>query len=375
MFARGRRAVLVAAVVAASLAGSGAPTSGDGATGSFAPAQRLTPPPQRATFAFTGDILTHRPVNHAAQQSDGSYDYAPMFARIAPLLSWADVAVCHLEQPIAPPGSPVIVGPIIHSSAPSMATALRGAGYRRCSTASNHSLDRGVAGIDATVTALVGAGVGQSGMARSPSEAIAEVMDVNGIAVAHLSYSYHLGGSLPAAESWRANRIDPDAIVGAARDARARGAEVVVVSMHWGASASIAPTASQRSVAQAITAAGEIDLIVGHHAHVVQPIEQVNGTWVVWGLGNMISNMPFSFWPASTQDGMVATVAITKHHDAAVEIGRPVVYPTWYDKDNGYVVRPTSDARDLSLPLSVRNALVASEVRTRAVVGAFVAAG
>lgn len=369
-----RVATILAVVTAAGLAALGAATStADGARGTR-PAVRLDPPPARATFAFTGDILTHRPVNRAAARADGSYDYHPMFERIAPLLTWADIAICHLEQPVAPPGTPVIVGPAIHSSAASLAPALRSAGYDRCSTASNHSLDRGVAGIDATIEALRSAGLGHSGTARTAAEAVPEVFDVNGIAVAHLSYSYAVGGVRPAGEPWRANVIDPPAIVDAARDARARGADAVIVSLHWGSSARQAPSADQRRIAGAITAPGEIDLVVGHHAHVLQPIEKVDGTWVVWGLGNFVSNMPGvpgSFWPPSTQDGAVVTVELTRAADGRVTVERPIVYPTWCDKDAGYVVRPTSDADVPSTPLAVRSELLVSEARTRDVLGSF----
>lgn len=368
---------MMVAIVVASVAigvGSG-PGFTDGAAGTLRPATRVDPPPSRASFAFTGDILTHRPVNYAARQANGSYDYSAMFSRVAPLLSWADVAVCHLEQPVAPPGAPIIVGPVIHSSAPSIGTALRSAGYERCSTASNHNLDRGIAGIDATVTALTGAGVAQSGMARSPAEASPQLFGVNGIRTAHLSYSYSIGGDLPSGETWRANRIDTTAIRSAARTARGLGAEIVIVSLHWGNSAQATPSAYQRLVADAITAGGEIDLIVGHHAHVLQPIEQVNGTWVIWGLGNLISNMPVSFWPPSTQDGALVTVEFSRNRDGAVVAGRPLVYPTWCDKDHGFVIRPTSDASDPTLSTSVRDQLKVSEQRTRSVLGAFFGPG
>ena len=146
--------------------------------------------------------------------------------------------------------------------------------------------------------------------------------------------------------------------------------------MHWGNSAQVAPSSYQRQVASAITAAGDIDLIVGHHAHVLQPIEQVNGTWVVWGLGNLLSDMPSApFWPPSTQDGAVVTVTITRDHDGTVGVERPLVYPTWCDKGNGHVIRPTSEADDPWLPLSTRYALAVSEARTRSVLGAFLAPG
>jgi poly-gamma-glutamate synthesis protein (capsule biosynthesis protein) len=254
-----------AAVWAASPAG--------GAADVVAVAERVEEPTRRATFSFTGDTLTLRRVNYSAQQPDGTYDYTHMFERIAPFISWADVAVCHFENPIAPPGQPVIIEPPEMSASWELAPALAGAGFDRCSTASNHSMDRGAAGIDATTNALEAAGIGFHGMARTPAERRAVPFDVNGISVAHLSYSFNFdGNALPAGEPWRSNRIDPAVIVADATQARADGAEAVIVSLHWGATGAVQPTAYQRTIAEAVTAPGVIDLIVGHHAHVLQPI-------------------------------------------------------------------------------------------------------
>jgi poly-gamma-glutamate synthesis protein (capsule biosynthesis protein) len=368
-------AVAAVAMAGASIGLFSSPGFTGGNARSSSPAVRLNPPLHRATFAFTGDTLMHRPINEFALQPDGSYDYTSMFANVAPLVSWADVAICHLEVPVAPPGTPVIVGPVIHSTAPQIGAGLRSAGFDRCSTASNHSLDRGVAGIDATVAALTGAGVAQSGMARSAAEAIPQVFDVNGIKVAHLSYAFNLGGYVPSNEPWRANVIDVDAIVASARDARARGAEAVIVSLHWGTPAQATPDGFQRSVAQAVTASGAVDLIVGHHAHVLQPIEQVNGKWVVFGLGNFISNQQLGYWPPSSRDGAVVTVALTKNAAGAITVETPLVYPTWTDQLHGWVVRPTSEADDLSLAASVRAELAISEQRTRSLLGPFFGPG
>ena len=124
----------------------------------------------RVTMAFTGDVLAHRVINRAALQPDGSYDYTSMLANIAPLVSTADIAVCHLEAPIAPPDQEVMVEPQRISSAASITNALAFAGFDRCSTASNHSVDRGAAGVDATVAAFEAAGMGQSGVARTEAE-------------------------------------------------------------------------------------------------------------------------------------------------------------------------------------------------------------
>ena len=62
------------------------------------------------TMAFTGDVLAHRAVNCGALQPDGSYNYVPMFANVASLISSFDLAICHLESPVGPHGE-VIVEP------------------------------------------------------------------------------------------------------------------------------------------------------------------------------------------------------------------------------------------------------------------------
>ncbi len=118
----------------------------------------------------------------------------------------------------------------------------------------------------------------------------------------------------------------------------------MIASLHWGTEGEATPTASQREVAEAVTASGEVDLIIGHHAHVLQPIEQINGVWVAFGLGNILSNLPVSDrWPASTQDAAIVEFPITVADDGfggtVVEVAAPSVRPTWVDKDNGWVIR------------------------------------
>ena len=297
------------------------------------------------TFAFTGDNLTHSPIVNAARTPTG-YDFTPMFAEIAPIIRWADVAVCHLETPVAPPGEELSTYPR-YGVPPDIATSLAAVGYDRCSTASNHTMDRGAAGIDATVGALATAGVAQSGMARTPEESVPQLFTVNGITFAHLSFTFGFNGaSLPPGEPWRSNLLSAGAVIAQARDARARGAQVVIASLHWGNEGSAVITAEQRAIAEQVTASGSVDLIVGHHVHVLQPIEQVNGRWVVYGMGNILSNLPTPTgraWPASTQDGMIVTLSFSRQPDGSIAVSRPQVIPTWVDK-NARLADPSGPA-------------------------------
>ena len=125
----------------------------------------------RLTLAFTGDALWHSPLWHQAERNfAGAHagaagrDFTPMLARLYPVVATADVGVCHLETPIAPDGR--FTTHPLYGVPPEVVTAIAGAGFDRCSTASNHTADRGAAGIEQTVGVLETNGLGQSGMAR-----------------------------------------------------------------------------------------------------------------------------------------------------------------------------------------------------------------
>lgn len=355
--------VVAAALVGASTAPSDAPA---------AAARR------RFTAALTGDTLVHSPLWAQAKRNAGGsgFDFDPMLARLAPLVGSVDLGVCHLETPIAPRGERPSTFPL-YGVPWQVVRAIHRAGYDRCSTASNHVIDRGVAGIERTVDVLERFGLGQSGMARWPREIRPRTFRVAGVKVSHLSYTFGYNGlRLPPGQRWRSALIDPARIVRDARRARDRGAEVVIVSMHWGVEGIATPTPAQRDVADRITASGAIDLVVGHHAHVLQPIERVNGTWVIYGLGNILSNLPTGpSWPASTQDGAVVVVGFSVAIDGRVRVARPVIHPTWVDRQHGWVVRLVQ--RDLArhrIKPMLRAKLTASLARTERVLGPFIAA-
>jgi poly-gamma-glutamate synthesis protein (capsule biosynthesis protein) len=338
--------------------------------------------PRRLTLAFSGDTLPHSPLwrqaaENAAEEGRQGFDFGPMLAGIAPLVEPADLAICHLETPIAPVGEELSTVPFYGVPA-EIAVAIAGAGYDRCSTASNHAWDRGTAGIDRTVDVLGAAGLGQSGMARTPDEIEPHLFEVGGVTVSHLSYTFSYNGlSLPADQQWRSALIEVDRIVADATWARAIGAQVVIVSMHWGTEGSSVPNTFQRLVAEAVTASGQVDVIAGHHAHVVQPIEQINGVWVLFGLGNILSNLPTSDrWPAASQDAMVVTLTMTVGADGSVVVERPVAHPTWVDKHAGWIVRDVdAELARPDLAAAQRALLDESRRRTVAVVGDFTASG
>jgi poly-gamma-glutamate synthesis protein (capsule biosynthesis protein) len=261
-----------------------------------APTTTTTAPPRTFTLVATGDVLLHTALWHqasadAAASGRPGHDFRPMLAGIEHLVSGADVAICHMETPVAPPGGPYASYPSF-SVPPEITDALAAVGYDACSTASNHTYDRGAEGVARTLDALDASGIRHAGSARTPQEATATTMLATGeAAVALLSYTYGFNGiPAPGGETWRSNLIDERHILADAAAARQRGADVVVVALHWGDEYRHDPNAQQLALAPALIRSPDIDLLLGHHAHVVQPIEAIGGEWVVYGMGNLVSN-------------------------------------------------------------------------------------
>ena len=337
----------------------------------------IVPAPVTMSLAFAGDILIHSQVWKAAAVNAGGtgYDFTPMFARVKPLIEGVDLAICHLEVPLVTFGEKPTTNPL-YSAPTEIAWAIKDMGFDRCSNASNHSFDKGVAGIEATLGEFDAIGLGYSGMARTPDEIEPKVFDVKGIKVTHLSYTFGFNDiAAPNGETWRSALIDPARIIADAQKARDMGANVVIVSMHWGRETQTDLSDFQLTNSDAITKSGLVDLVIGHHAHVVQKIEQVNGVWTIFGLSNLISYLPTTnAFPDKTQDGMIVTANITLNPDASVRVDQPVVHPTWVDKYNGVVVRPVlSDLIDPTVPDDIKAELNVSLERTRSVVGNYFA--
>jgi len=278
-----------------------------------------------------GDVLIHPPLwkqAHADAHGHG-YDFGPMYASIAPDVRSADLATCEMETPLAPPKGPFVGWPDF-SAPPQVLTALTAVGFRTCTTASNHTLDQGYGGLKRTLNELDAAGLRHTGSARSRKEAATPLIVTlpNGVKIGQLAYSFNFNGHEPAAgRSWEANLTDVPTILTAARRIKKAGADIVVLSMHWGTEYDHLATELQKDEARALLASPDIDLILGDHAHVVQPAQKINGKWVFYCMGNQISRHEDPI--AAGREGIMPRVTFTESSPHHFVVSLAEAIPTW----------------------------------------------
>lgn len=295
-------------------------------------------PPVRhtVTIALTGDVLAHDTVWQSARREAArthvaaSFDFRPMLAPIRPIIAGADLALCHLETPLAPRGGPYASYPVF-SAPPQIAAALQWTGFDGCSTASNHSVDQGEEGVVRTLEVLDRVGLAHTGTSRSRAEARTPVIfDVGGIDVGWLSYTYGTNGlPVDADKPWSVNLIDPARILRDARRSREHGADAVLVALHWGDEYQHRPSAFQLSLARQLSRSPDITLLYGHHAHVVQPIRRVNGMWVLFGLGNLLADQ--ATVAPGVKDGLIGLVTLAWTGEGPVHVAKVTSVPTHID--------------------------------------------
>ena len=306
--------------------------------------------PALVTVAVSGDLLIHTPVAARALYNGGrrGYRFGPMLARIGPLVRRADLALCHVEHPVGrgpPSGYPRFRAPA------ALAGAIRSAGFDVCSTASNHTLDYGQPGVDATLGALDRAGVRHTGSWARPPAGRPALLRARGVTVGFVAATEHTNG-IARPHPWSVALADPGAILAAARRARRDGADAVVVNLHWGAEYRHSPTPFQWRLARRLTASPAVTAVVGQHAHVVQPIRFVNGTPVVFGEGNLVSNQS-----GASQDGLVAVLDLAVSPRGS-HVRRVRYLPTYVRRPDYVVVPAAGGSRRRTIAVAGRTARV-----------------
>ncbi|MGW0391730.1 CapA family protein [Streptomyces sp. NPDC003042] len=295
---------LLSTVLLSAAAAAGCSTGGGSAPARLGPSSGATGPAAKGfTLVASGDVLPHTSIiRRGSVDADGQgYDFRPMFSGVKPVVSAADLALCHMETIYGEDGGPFSGYPAFVSP-PQVADGLKDAGYDGCSTASNHTLDDGADGLRRTLDRFDKVGLGHAGSARTAAEAARTTMYTAGSAkVAHLAYTYGTNDyPLPDGRPWAVNLMKQDKIVTDARAARKAGADVVLVSLHWGTEWQTEPDETQLTLSKALTASQtgdrpDIDMILGTHAHVPQAYEKLNGTWVVYGMGDQVAGEMFNY--------------------------------------------------------------------------------
>ncbi|WP_030313223.1 CapA family protein [Streptomyces flavochromogenes] len=352
---------------------SGRPGSPQPAAPSAAPGGASAP--AGFTLVASGDVLPHDSIIRRAAQDavGGGYDFTPMLSGVKSVVSRADLAICHMETVYGEDGGPYTGYPAF-TSPPEVAAALKTTGYDSCSTASNHTLDDGAAGLARTLDALDRAGVRHAGSARTAEEAAKPtLLTAGGATVAQLAYTYGTNGyPMPEGQPWAVRTLDEQKVIADARAARAAGADVVVVSAHWGSEWQTEPDERQLTLGRALTASQsggrpDIDLIIGTHAHVPQAYEKVNGTWIVYGMGDQIAgdmiNHEGAYDPRGNQ-GTIGrfTFGPPRTPGGRWEVTKAEFVPQWFDTGRGRVVNlgaaDGSDPRHTEIRDTVRRVVL-----------------
>nr|NLD41247.1 CapA family protein [Actinomycetales bacterium] len=284
-----------------------------------------TPEPEAVVFSLVmaGDVLPHATVNRNASLGDGTYDYAPMMEYVRPWIENADLALCSLEVPIAPPGTEVSAYPVFGAPA-ELISSLQNVGWDGCATATNHSLDRRVAGLEHTLEIMDQVGMGHTGTGRTPEETVSPqfyevAKDGAVLTVAHLSATtFHNDFTDPSQYADSLHALEATQIDQLAKQAKVDGADIVVFTPHWGQEYWKSPDGLQQEISAALARGGNVDVVLGGHPHVPQQLELVpggpdgEGMWTAYSMGNFLSNQDEKCCNIATATGLFVNVEITR---------------------------------------------------------------
>ena len=297
---------------------------------------------------FAGDIMQH------ATQAAGSFEDS--YAKLAPLVRGADLAVANLEFPV---DASKPVGPdddsVRFNGSPAHLDALKNAGFRLFSLSNNHIFDQGVDGIAATLAELERRELYYVGTARSRESLERQVVapKVGKMRIAFSAYTGVLNTYLkdefrfddPPADlplhfanfaEWD-DEYREQAIAMFRKHvirARASGPDLIVALVHWGEEWHFGPTDDQRRAAHDLIDAG-FDLVVGGHGHVLNGPEIYDGKLIVYSLGNLVCD--FAEWQART--GALLEVLVRRTPGSSARVVDYRLHPVLVRRD-GHVIEP-----------------------------------
>lgn len=258
------------------------------------------------SMLVNGDLLFHPNLwkhfagaNTAA--TDGTaFDFTPLFETMKPYIQASDIAVCEFETPIAKRGGPYTGYPVFNVP-PEVADAAASVGYTACTHATNHSWDQGADGIARLWDTLASKGIAQTGSYKNEEDSTKPLVidsPTGGGKLGLVTGTVSLNG-MTADHDWQVDRLreagdpqhqsDIDRAVAKAKAAREQGADVVAMAMHSVQEYIDCADSWQVSEAHELADTGAFDVIYGAGCHCAQPIENYNGTWIIYGLGNTVT--------------------------------------------------------------------------------------
>ena len=280
---------------------------------------------------FLGDIMAHTPQLIKAE-CVGGYNFKPCFRYVKPIISSVDYAVANLETTLT--DTPPYTGYPRFRSPSQIADALADAGVDMVTTANNHTLDNGAAGVLQTIDIARRSGLDVIGTScPNPLR-----VDVKGFDIAFLTYTHSTNG-IPIPEGVDVPMLDT---VRMAHDIElCRDAECRVAFLHWGAEYVTRPSRSQREIADFLHRSG-CEVVIGSHPHAVQRAECSKSRVTVYSLGNFISNQSTRY----SDGGVMAEVTIMRGENGC-EFGLNII-PVWVDRRD-YAVIPKAVGDTLGL--------------------------
>ena len=335
---------------------------------SVAPTQPPTEPPiikqSTATIGATGDLLLHDKVIKSGYDPEtGTYNFESMFSFFAPYVSQLDYAVANLEVTLCGDDNGYkYSGYPCFNSPDAIVDAAKAAGFDMLLTANNHSFDTGTKGFFRTQQVVADRGFDYIGTRDAVEKKNYIVKEINGIHIGMICYTYNTGynesgkvslNGIPLTQeasdlvnSFNYKNLDGfyEKLSQELAAMRADGAETVMLYIHWGDEYQTQANSTQKKMAQALCDLG-IDVIVGNHAHVPQPVELLTSTknaskktLCLYSTGNAISNIRVGpKYPHESEDGMLFSVTFAKYSDGTVILESADILPTWVNRylDNG----------------------------------------
>lgn len=241
-----------------------------------------------ATFVAVGDALIHGAVYKDAY-SNGVYDFNNMFTEVKPVFEQYDLRYYNQETILGGTSLGLSSYPLFNSPQ-EVGDAFMNMGFNLVSLATNHSLDYGEKGLINSINywgkqeGVIAAGSYES----EESRVTPRIMEKNGITYTLLSYSTLTNGlRIPTGKDYLFDLYSEEKVKADVERVRDK-VDVVMVAMHWGAEYTHTPVQEEKTIAKYLASLG-VDIVIGTHPHVIQPIDFIDNTMVIYSLGNFIS--------------------------------------------------------------------------------------